>query len=322
MNFTVSEVKRICERLNIKPSKSMGQNFLIDKNILEKIIQAGEIKKDDLILEIGPGLGILTVELVKHASRVVAVEKDRRLAEYLTLNKKQLAVNNNLEIVNEDALKFDPLLISPLSRGREEKIVKQNYKIIANLPYSISTQVLWKFLHTDPLCISPLSRGRIARPDLMVLMLQKEVGERICAVAGKMNVLAVLCQFYAECEIVSLVGQSCFWPAPEVESVIVKLKVKKTPPPLPLAEHETRLNLPLRQLSTYKGGDGNKEFMRIVKIGFSAKRKMLKNNLANGLQIEMEKVVKILQKIGLDEKIRAQNLTVKNWVDLTREVIF
>lgn len=309
MNFTVSEVKRICERLNIKPSKSMGQNFLIDKNILEKIIQAGEIKKDDLILEIGPGLGILTVELVKHASRVVAVEKDRRLAEYLTLNKKQLAVNNNLEIVNEDALKFDPLLISPLSRGREEKIVKQNYKIIANLPYSISTQVLWKFLHTDPLCISPLSRGRLARPDLMVLMLQKEVGERICAAAGKMNVLAVLCQFYAECEIVSLVGQSCFWPAPEVESVIVKLNIRNvnTSP----------------QPSPGKGeGVNSKEFMRIVKIGFSAKRKMLKNNLANGLQIQMDKVVKILQKIGLDEKIRAQNLTVKNWVDLTHEVIF
>lgn len=303
MNFTVSEIKKVCERLNIKPSKSMGQNFLIDKNILEKIIVAGEIKKDDLILEIGPGLGILTAELVKHASQVVAVEKDRRLAEYLTLNKKQLAVADNLKIINEDALKI----------SNEKLLMKGGkYKIIANLPYSISTQVLWKFLHTDPLCISPLSRGRLARPDLMVLMLQKEVGERICATAGKMSVLAVLCQFYAECEIVSLVDRGCFWPAPEVDSVIVELKVKKTPPPLPLAGHET---------PSYKGGGGNKEFMRIVKIGFSAKRKMLKNNLASGLQIEMEKVVKILQKIGVDEKIRAQSLTVKNWIDLTCKIM-
>ncbi len=313
MNFTAPEIKKVCEKLNVKPSRQMGQNFLIDKNVLQKVVTAGEIKEDDLILEIGPGLGILTQELLKHAGQVVVIEKDKRLAEYLTLNKKQLTTRDNLEIINADALKIDPLSLAPLLRGREEKVAQKNYKIIANLPYSISTQVLWKFLHTDTLCISPLSRGRLVRPDLMVLMLQKEVGERICTKVGQMSILSVLCQFYADCEIVAQVSRNCFWPAPEVDSVIIKLKVKKIPPPLPLAGHET---------PPYKGGDENKEFMRLVKIGFSAKRKMLKNNLANGLQIEMQKVVEILQKIGLDEKVRAQNLTVKNWVDLTREIIF
>jgi len=284
----------LCKKYDLHPNRSNGQNFLIDKNILDKIVVAGELGAEDTILEIGPGFGVLTQELVKRAGKVVAVEKDKRLAEFLRkeikkLRNKEVKGENNLEIVNEDILKINLAKIDeiPASAG-----MTSTYKIISNLPYQITAPVLWRFLHEEK-----------EKPKTMVLMVQKEVGERICARPGKMSILSVLCQLYAECEIVTTVSRNCFWPAPEVDSVIIKLEIR---------------NLKLKNI------DNNldyKELMRIVKIGFSAKRKMLKNNLAGGLQVPMEKVVAALQEVGLDVKIRAQELRVEDWINLYRNFL-
>ncbi|HPI66932.1 MAG TPA: 16S rRNA (adenine(1518)-N(6)/adenine(1519)-N(6))-dimethyltransferase RsmA [bacterium] len=296
----IKTIKKLCQEYGLHPNRSNGQNFLIDRNILEKIVAAGEIKKDDMILEIGPGFGVLTQELVKYSGQVVAVEKDRRLAEYLSEHKTKLIEHrNNLEIINKDILRF-----------KIYDLGFKNFKIISNLPYQITSPVLWKFLHYDHLSpVLPLVRG--GGLESMVLMVQKEVGERICAQKGQMSILSVLCQLYADCEIVAPVSRNCFWPVPEVDSVTVKLKIKDKEfinPPL----SPSGLRPPLE-----KGGIMDiKEFMRLVKIGFSAKRKMLKNNLAGGLQLPMDKVVLTLQKAGLDEKIRAQELAIKDWIEL------
>jgi len=340
MNFTVSEIKKVCEKLGIKPSRNLGQNFLIDKNILDQIVAAGELGSEDTILEIGPGFGVLTQKLVKRAGKVVAVEKDRRLYEFLKSEirnqKSEIGgKKNNLEIINEDVLKISNFQFPISNEISNDKFQIQNHKwkIISNLPYSISTQVLWKFLHYDYL--SPaLSLPRGGGLELMVLMLQKEVGERICAKPGKMSILSVLCQLYADCEIVSVVGRNCFWPVPEVDSVIVKLNIRNvntSPQSSPykgegVDNNATTLSQPVKtcsqQLLTYKGeGVDNKELMRIVKIGFSAKRKMLKNNLSGGLNLPMEKIVEVLKSVGLNEKVRAQELGVGEWVKVCEKIL-
>lgn len=276
----LSTIKKLCQKYKIRPSKKLGQNFLINKNILDKIVIASELKKDDVVLEIGPGFGVLTRELVSRVKQVVTVEKDKRLVEHL--NTEALKHLNTLKIIEGDVLKLD------ISKNLQ--VTK--YKLISNLPYQITSPVLWKFLHYDEV-----------KPELMVLMMQKEVAERIVVRPGKMSVLSVMCQFYAEPEIISLVGKENFYPIPNIDSAIIKLKLK-----IQLAKHK-ELN--------------EKNFIKLVKIGFSAKRKMLKNNLtclparqANGLKISPDKVVKILKKVGLDEKIRAQELSVENWLSI------
>jgi 16S rRNA (adenine1518-N6/adenine1519-N6)-dimethyltransferase len=281
----------------------MGQHFLIPntrEDVLAKMVAAAELKSTDNVLEIGPGFGVLTNELVKQAGRVVAVEMDGRLAEYLSKLKNQLTRNKEkLEIINEDILKISnfQFLISNQFQTTNAKCQKEGtYKIVSNLPYQITSPVLWKFLSEEK-----------DKPELMVLMVQKEVGERICARPGEMSILAVMCQFYAECEVVALVSRENFWPAPEVESAIIKLKINNHPTPMLY-----------RGTPPSKVGDkiDEKEFMRLVKIGFSAKRKMLKNNLANGLKMDEKAVRENLKVINLDEKIRAQDLGVEDWIKL------
>jgi len=307
----IKTIKHLCQKYGLHPNRKNGQNFLIDKNILEKIIAAADLKPTDNVLEIGPGFGVLTQELVKHAGNVIAVEQDKRLAEFLEKEIKK--EKSNLEIINDDILQIQNSKFKTQNYNSKLKtkfavnyqLPITDYKIVSNLPYQITSPVLWKFLQEEninSLSSSPLKRGRVL--ESMVLMVQKEVGERICAKPGKMSILSVICQFYAECEIVSLVSRNCFWPKPEVDSAIIRLQTNN---------HPYTRSICHRQIFTLKGWDNNKEFMRIVKIGFSAKRKMLKNNLANGLQMPMEKIVAVLREAGLNEKIRAQELGVKEW---------
>jgi len=307
----ISVIKNLCQKYSLHPNRKNGQNFLIDKSVLEKIVAAGELKLTDMVLEIGPGFGILTQELIKYAGYVVAVEKDKRLAEFL---EKEIKVEkNNLEIISNDILTLS--LLRLFNNGIPQSLrslgMTTTYKIIANLPYQITAPVLWKFLQDDPLAPislrssghSPLLRGRQQSPNLMILMVQKEVAERICAGPGKMSVLSVMCQFYADCKIVSYVSKNCFWPTPKVESAIVKLKTQN---PV-LSEVEGS------KFKSKEENFNNKDFMRIVKIGFSAKRKMLKNNLSDGLQLPREKIASVLKEVGLNEKVRAQELGVEEW---------
>ena len=297
----LEQTKELCRLYNIKPARSKGQNFLIQEKIYDDIAAAAELKTDDVVLEVGPGLGFLTAKLAKIAKQVIAIELDDKLAEVLKTGLAAKGVKN-VEVVNEDVLKLmnkTPLTsfdkggisgktpLTPLFKGGD-------YKVVANLPYNITSIFLRKFLEMDN------------RPESMVLMLQQEVVERICAKAGNMSLLAVSVQFYAKPEIVEIVGKENFWPEPEVDSAIVKIT-----PLIPLYKGDKNPPDPL-----YQGGINEKEFFRLVKFGFSAKRKMLKNNLAAGFKINQAEAENKITKAGFNPKIRAQELSVDDWLKL------
>ncbi len=277
----LQQTKQLCKLYNIKPARAKGQNFLIKEEIYDTIVEAADFKKDDVVLEVGPGLGFLTMELAKKVKKVVAVELDDKLAEVLRVRLDEHGIGN-VEVANEDILRFT---ISDFRFKISE------YKIVANLPYNITSIFLRKFLSVE------------IKPKLMILMLQKEVAERIVAKSGKMSLLSVSAQFYAEPKIIEIVSADCFWPKPEVDSTIIKLNIK---PPSGLQ-------------ATGWLGTNEKDFFQLVKIGFSAKRKMLKNNLANGYHISPEEAEDKLKKADLDIKIRAQELSVEDWIRLFGE---
>lgn len=323
----INEIKNLCNKFGIHPSKNLGQNFLLDENVVKKMAEAAELKNSDTVLEIGPGFGVLTGELVGRADKVIAVEMDKRLAEYLATSSKRQETKDKLQIINDDILKL----------GIKDYGIGNKYKIVSNLPYQITSPILWKFLHEDPLEINnhpqapSLKRRGDVRPELMVLMVQKEVGERICAKPGKMSVLAVMCQLYAECEFLFEVDRENFWPAPDVDSAVVKLSTRIDMRMFAnkYANNKTTTTSPQPSPRQFGGqackgeGDGGfdeRNFIRLVKFGFSAKRKMLKNNLSGGLQKPMNEVVVALKVVGLNEKVRAQELSVEDWVKLYREI--
>lgn len=271
-----SLIFKILHKYSVKPNKIMGQNFLIDENVLKKIIEIANIKPKDTILEVGPGLGILTMELAKKAKYVIAIEKDKKLCEIL----KQILKNqkiNNVKIVNKDVLKIQNSEI-------ESKFKIQNYKIVANIPYYLTSPLIRKFLEAEN------------KPSEIILMVQKEVAERICAQPPKMSLLAVSVQFYAKPEIVFSVSKNSFYPTPKVDSAIIKIVPQETP--------EIDVN----------------KFFAIVKMGFSAKRKMLSNNLKS--QFQSSNVKSILKNIELNPNIRAENLTIENWIKLYTELYY
>jgi 16S rRNA (adenine1518-N6/adenine1519-N6)-dimethyltransferase len=278
MQDIYKKTKEFCRLYNITPARSRGQNFLIKEEIYNKIIKTAEIKKDDVILEVGPGFGFLTAKLAQKAEKVIAVELDNKIAEILKTGFIAQGVDN-IKVVNENILDLE--INTPLAMGGRGK-----YKIVANLPYNITSVFLKKFLSAEN------------KPELMVLMLQREVAERICARPGKMSLLAVSVQFYAEPEIIAYAPAEDFWPQPEVDSAIIKIKIKSSPPFL------------------NKGGKNEKDFFRLVKIGFSARRKMLKNNLANGYHITQTEAEERLKQAGFSPKIRAQELSVADWKKL------
>lgn len=266
----LGKTKEICQFLEIKPAHSKGQNFLVNSQIYEDIIKASDLRSEDEVLEVGPGLGFLTVRLTKKAKRVVAVELDKNLAEYLS-SGFGVSGEEKVKIIQEDILHFNPQTEFP-----------NNYKIVANLPYNISSIFLRQFLSSPK------------KPELLVLMLQREVAQRIVAKPGEMSLLAISVQHYCAVQIVKEVKATNFWPVPEVESAIIKMVTK--PNKFSLEE--------------------DKQFFRLVKVGFSAKRKMLKNNLHGGLIIEAKKIEEALVSVGLNISIRAEQLSLEDWYNL------
>lgn len=266
-------IKALLESHKATPLRALGQNFLIDKKTLEKIIKAANIEKNEEILEIGPGLGVLTVELAKRAKSVIAVEKDKKMAEILKEATKDF---KNVKIVQKDILKtaYSELPIS-------------DYKIVANLPYCITSPAIRKFLEIEK------------PPKEMVLMVQKEVAERICSKPPQMSLLAVSVQFYAKPEIAGFVSRKAFWPAPNVDSAIIKI-IPYTPPP-----------------------DYNfqKMFFKVTKAGFSQPRKQLLNNLATKLKKEKSEIKIWLLKNRIEPTRRAETLTVEDWTKLAKNFV-
>jgi 16S rRNA (adenine1518-N6/adenine1519-N6)-dimethyltransferase len=246
----------------------LGQNFLINEGIAQKIAQLADIK-DGNILEIGPGKGILTKYLARKAKKVLAIELDRNLsAELEERNYK------NTEIMRDDILKIN------LPRLIEEKNFEE-YEVVANLPYYITSKIIRLLLETKH------------PPQEMVLMVQKEVGERIVARDGKESILSISVKFYAEPEILFFVPKENFEPAPEVDSAVIRIKRKQ--------------NIPNVDID---------RFFQIVRIGFSAKRKTLVNNLASGLHLPKEEIAQILEKSSLEPDVRAEKLSIADWLRL------
>lgn len=272
MNLTSPKtVQGLLEQYNIRPSHGLGQNFLIDRNILDKIIAASDLSKKDIVVEVGPGIGTLTQELASRVKKVTAIEKDKKMCVIL---KEVLKDFNNVEIIEEDILKW----------SREFK----KYKVIANLPYYITSSVIRKFLELS----SP--------PDLMVLMVQKEVGERIIASSPNMSILSVAVQFYAQPKIIAKVSRTCFYPSPKVDSAIIKMVkndeyIKKT-----------------------KGKE--KQFFQLIKAGFSSKRKQLLGNIIRNFNTSRQSAQNVFDKVNLDNKIRAQELSIEQWLELLPEI--
>lgn len=234
------------------------------------------LKAKDQVLEIGPGLGVLTEKLLETVDNLLAVELDDQVIVYL---KKQFASQlqaGNFRLVEADALRVN---------FRELGLEDFKFKIVANLPYSITSKFFRLFLEYGP------------KPTEIIVMIQKEVAKRIIARPGEMNLLALSAQFFGEPEILFEVPSSCFWPEPEIDSAVIKIKVKRE---LPAVEP--------------------KALFRLARIGFAAKRKQLHNNLAGGLKRQSEEIKDLLLKLGLREDIRAQDLSVDNWIELTKLV--
>ncbi len=267
--MTKTEIKELLEKYRIKPNKRMGQSFLIDKNILDKIIETAHISKDNIILEIGSGLGNLTKRLAQKAKKVIAIEKDKKLIEPL---KNTLREYDNVEIIQGDILKNELKL--PL-----------NYKIIANIPYYLTSSLIRKFLESEN------------QPQEMTLLIQKEVAQRMTTKPPRMNLLSISVQFYAQPEITFHVSKNCFWPKPKVDSALIKMSEIKKP----------------------KGVDIER-FFQLVKVGFSSPRKQLVNNLSSKLGLDRGGIKKTLIDIGLDEKIRAEGLRIEDWVKLSSKL--
>lgn len=287
MDLTSKKVIQNLLRQNgIHPSKRLGQYFLIDKKILKKIIEVANLKPEDIVVEIGPGIGTLTIELTKRVKKVIAVEKDKRMCRIL---KETLRGYKNVEIVNKDIL------------DSRFKILDSRFKIVSNLPYYITSPVIRKFLEAD------------YKPLEMILMVQKEVAQRICAEPeARMSLLAVSVQFYARPEIIATLSKKSFWPVPEVDSAILRIKTLKTanidPEKSPTATNEADAK-DRQKIDT-------KLFFRIVKAGFSSKRKQLINSLSAGLNLRKGETQEILKKADIGPKRRAETLSVDEWIKL------
>jgi 16S rRNA (adenine1518-N6/adenine1519-N6)-dimethyltransferase len=270
-------VMQVVRRYRIDPKRSLGQNFLIDAGHLDQIAAAADLAPTDTVLEIGPGVGTLTRRLAAQAGHVVAVELDDRLIELL---RADFAGQPHVQIVHGDILAIEP---PALLAGHVPESLVTGYKVVANLPYYITSLVLRHLLEASP------------PPSLAVVMVQKEVAERICATPGDLSLLAVSVQFYAIPRIVQRVPAGAFYPAPKVDSAVLRLEVRPQPAVTSVSPQE---------------------FFDVVRAGFRQKRKQLANSLSAGLDLPKTAVQSALASAAIDPKRRAETLTLEEWGSL------
>lgn len=260
----------LLKRYGLRPEKKLGQNFLQDPRALERIVLAAGISRDDTVLEIGPGVGSLTRYLAAAARRVVAVELDPDLIEPL---QSVLEPYRNVQLVNADFLDLD----------LKEWVEQPGYLVVANIPYHITSAIFRHLLE----CQSP--------PRRLVLTVQKEVAERICAGPGDYSLLALSVQIYGETHIEAIVPASAFHPVPNVDSAILRVEVYSEP------------RIPREHLTA---------FFHFIKAGFSQKRKTLRNSLSAGLHLSPVATEKLLAQAGIDPKRRAETVQIEEWLTL------
>lgn len=280
MQSLYQETKFIMNKYNITANKSLGQNFLVSEEAVDAIVDSAEITKQDLVIEIGPGLGTLTQRLLEKAGKVICIELDQRMVNIIT---ERFALYDNIEIINEDVLKVH---LNELINKQKEQNNLQNAKVVANLPYYITTPIIMKLLE-DKLDIESIT-----------IMIQKEVAQRIIANPGESLSGAITygIHYYTQPENVIEVSHDAFIPAPEVDSQVIKLKVRKTPPVQ--VESEEKL-------------------FKIIKLAFMQRRKTLINALANGnLFSNKQEVEQMLKNIGIDTKIRGEKLTLEQFAKI------
>lgn len=276
--YAPSTIREIKEKYGFRLSKSLGQNFLTDKNIIDKIIDAADIGEKDLVIEIGPGIGVLTLEAAAKAKKVIAIEIDRNLIPIL---QDTLAETDNVEVLNQDVLKTN--LQQIIDDAACEKV-----KIIGNLPYYITT----------PIIMSVLERG--IKADSITIMMQKEVADRIKSGPGSKvyGALSVAVQYYCTVETVAIVPKEVFVPIPKVDSAVLRLDIRKERPVDLLDE---------------------KLFFRCIKAGFGQRRKTLSNSLMGLGDRTKEEVKLCLETVGIDEKRRAETLTLEEFANIANE---
>jgi len=263
----------LLRRSGLKARKGLGQHFLIDEEVLQLIASAAELAPTDTVIEVGPGLGVLTEELARRTGQVFAVELDNNLAAIL---KQTSAPHDNVTVINQDIMEIDPA-----------SLTNSPYKVVANLPYYITSPVLRHFLEASP------------KPEMIMVMVQKEVAEAIAAEPGRRSVLSISVQLYGKPRIVDYVPAQSFYPAPEVDSAILKIEVY--PQPAVAVTDE-------------------KGFFEVVRAGFTASRKQLANSLSQGLGIPKAEALSFLEKANIAPQRRAETLTLEEWAQLCQVI--
>lgn len=279
--YAPSTIREIKEKHGFRLSKSLGQNFLTDKNIIDEIVASAQINPNDLVVEIGPGIGVITTEAAKYAKKVIAVEIDKNLIPIL---KETLEGQENIEVINQDILKTD---VNSLIDSCSENFT--GVKILGNLPYYITTPIIMKLLEDG------------VKADSITIMMQKEVADRINALPGTKayGALSVAVQYYCTAEAVVNVPKEVFIPQPKVDSTVLRLQIRKEKPVL----------LENREM-----------FFKCVKAGFGQRRKTLLNSLMGIDGITKEIVRKALDEVGIDSSRRAETLDLKEFAELSNEI--
>ena len=278
------ETAFIMKKYHIKANKKLGQNFLIDEKVIKQIIEASEITKKDCIIEIGPGLGTLTKELLENAGKVISIELDKKM---LPILKDRFALYNNFELINNDVLQVN--LKEIIEKEKEEGL--EGVKIVANLPYYITTPIIMKLLEEK------------LNLDSIIVMVQKEVAERLIATPSDKETGAITYSvyYYAKGEEILEVPKDSFIPEPEVTSKVIKLNIRKEQP-VKVKEPEV--------------------MFRIIKCAFMQRRKTLLNALVNTkVFLNKEEGIKILKELGLREDIRAENLKIEDFAKITDKIL-
>ncbi len=282
-------VKELLEKYNTKPEKYLGQHFILSKQALASMVATAEIKKNDIIVEIGSGLGTLTQELAKTGAKTITIEKDPLM---IRISKETLANHKNVKIIQADARQVSISEINASGGKMCKRTGKDGHKIVANLPYNAATFLIRQWLESK----NP--------PQIMVLMIQKEVARRIVAKPPYSNLLAISVQFYADAKIIDYIRKESFWPKPKVDAAIIKIVPKNLPAQAGKPSQKTR-----------------RAFFEVVKAGFSQPRKQLTGNLSKKLNIPKEKIISIFKDLGIPEKIRAENLSLEQWQNVASRLI-
>lgn len=281
MNNIYEETKFLMKKYNLTANKKLGQNFLVDSEAINSIVASANLTKKDMVIEIGPGLGTLTSMLIEKAGKVIAIELDDRMIKILG---DRFLLYDNFELINEDVLKVD------LSSLIEKNSEFENVKVVANLPYYITTPIIMKLLE---------NRLKI---ESITIMIQKEVAERIVATPGSKlsGAITYSVHYYAEPEKIALVPNTSFMPSPEVDSEVIKLNIRKSPP--------VKI-------------DNEKLFFNVIKASFMQRRKTLSNGLVNGGIVKNKaKAIEILKNMGLEENVRGEELTLEQFANLSNKI--